>query len=409
LDAKGTGTTFKAVSGQVVRNFPLPIAPASEQERIADALDELLSDLDAGVAALERVRDKLKLYRASVLKAAVEGALTAEWRKQHPHAEPASELLKRILAERRRRWEEGQLRKFKEKDREPPKNWKARYKEPMAPNATNLPPLPINRCWVLLDQILWKIRSGTAKTSQRERTDFPVLKSSAVRHGMVDFEDLNYLHESQSVHSESFLQRRDFLITRLSGSLSYVGCSAVVPDSFCQQIQYPDRIFCGKLVEGIDGRYLSYCFQHVRIRKCLEEAAKSTAGHQRISISDLVGLILPLPPIAEQQEIVELVEDQLSVIDHLDGEVNAKLSTAQALRQSILRQGFSGKLVPRDPTNEPASELLKRIAADRERRAREAASAKRLNGPRPRSAAKTRGKKVRAANRETGGGRIADR
>ena len=86
----------------------VPVAPSAEQERIADALDELFSDLDAGVAALERVRDKLKLYRAAVLKAAVEGTLTAEWRKQHRQVEPATELLKRILAERRRRWEEEQ-------------------------------------------------------------------------------------------------------------------------------------------------------------------------------------------------------------------------------------------------------------------------------------------------------------
>jgi type I restriction enzyme S subunit len=83
-----------------------------EQERIADALDELFSDLDAGVAALEQARAKLKLYRASVLKAAVEGALTAKWRKQHPQVEPASELLKCILAERHHRWKEDQLAKY---------------------------------------------------------------------------------------------------------------------------------------------------------------------------------------------------------------------------------------------------------------------------------------------------------
>jgi type I restriction enzyme, S subunit len=109
MDARGTGTTFKAVSGKVVREFPIPIAPPAEQSRIADALDELLSDLDAGVAALGRVREKLKLYRASVLKAAVGGTLTAEWRNWHPQVEHASEPLKRILAERRRRWEEDQL------------------------------------------------------------------------------------------------------------------------------------------------------------------------------------------------------------------------------------------------------------------------------------------------------------
>ena len=102
--------------------------------------------------ALGRARDKLKLYRASVLKAAVEGALTADWRAQHPHAEPATELLERILVERRRRWEEGQLRKFEERGRAPPKNWKAKYKEPVGPDTTGLPPLPDGWCWVSWEQ-----------------------------------------------------------------------------------------------------------------------------------------------------------------------------------------------------------------------------------------------------------------
>ena len=84
-----------------------------------------------------------------MLKAAVEGALTAEWREQHPHTEPATDLLPRILVERRRRWEEEQLRKFKDKGQEPPKNWKVKYKEPVAPDMTDLPPLPKGWCWAI--------------------------------------------------------------------------------------------------------------------------------------------------------------------------------------------------------------------------------------------------------------------
>lgn len=102
-----------------------------EQERIADALDELFSDLDAGVAALGRVREKLKLYQ----KAAVEGSLTAEWRAQRPHDEPASALLKRILVEHRRHWEEDQLVRFKAKNREPSKNWKRNTRNPLIPTS----------------------------------------------------------------------------------------------------------------------------------------------------------------------------------------------------------------------------------------------------------------------------------
>ena len=74
---------------------------------------------------------------------------------------------------------------------------------------------------------------------------------------------------------------------------------------------------------------------------------------------------IPLPPIAEQEAIVEAVEDQFSVIEHLEHEIDAKLTAAHGLRHSILRQAFTGQLVPQDPNDEPASELLKRIAAER--------------------------------------------
>lgn len=121
--------------------------------------EELASDLNAGVAALERVRVKLAQYRASVLKATVEGSLTAEWPRQHPQTEPATELLKRVLAERRCRWEEEQLRKFRQKGQKPAKDWKSKYKEPAGPDTTNLAPLLVRWCWVTVGQ-LGKITSG---------------------------------------------------------------------------------------------------------------------------------------------------------------------------------------------------------------------------------------------------------
>src|SRR5262249_3924362 len=81
---------------------------------------------------------------------------------------------------------------------------------------------------------------------------------------------------------------------------------------------------------------------------------------------------IPLPPLAEQEAIIEAVEDQVSVVEHLEGDVEAKVKSAQVLRQATLRHAFTGQLVPQDPNDEPASDLLKRIAADREERARRA-------------------------------------
>jgi type I restriction enzyme S subunit len=143
-----------------------------------------------------------------------------------------------------------------------------------------------------------------------------------------------------------------------------------------KRIQYPDRIFCCKSVKSLSGTYLTYAMQHPRVRRDLEKAAKSTAGHKRISISDLLPLAVPVPPENEQDAIADAVESQLSVIDHLDSELERKLASSVALRQSILSQALSGQLVPQDPSDEPASKLLKRIAAEREERSRLLGAAK---------------------------------
>src|SRR5680860_5810 len=94
------------VSYEQIASFEVGVPPRGEQERIVDAIDELFSQIDAGAASLESAQTKLERYRASVLKAAVEGKLTADWREANPDVEPADELLERILSERRKRWEE---------------------------------------------------------------------------------------------------------------------------------------------------------------------------------------------------------------------------------------------------------------------------------------------------------------
>lgn len=134
-------------------------------------IEELFSDLDAGVSALERARANFRRYRASVLKSAVEGRLTQKWCESHvvrstgfsrnqdaaqpedrlkeelQTIEPASKLLARILRDRRQRWEQQQLATYKSKGKKPPKNWQTKYKGSAAPETANLPQLPNGWCW----------------------------------------------------------------------------------------------------------------------------------------------------------------------------------------------------------------------------------------------------------------------
>lgn len=376
------------------RQLEVPVAPLNEQRRIVETYEELTTELDAGVAALEQVREKLKLYRAAVLNAAVEGTLTAEWRRLHPQTEPASELLRRILAKRRQRWEEEQLRKFKEKGREPPKNWKARYKEPVTPDTTDMPPLPDGWCWTTADQLSDAVRAityGVIKLGPETEHGVLTLRSSNVRHLKLDLDYVKGISRGIAENfSRTFLTGGEVLIT-IRGTLGGV---AVAP-AFCAGYNVSREVAVVAPIEPATARAIAIFVGSPASQNWLTQNSRGIT-YQGINIEVLKEMPLPLAPIAELLVIAEAVEDQLSTIDHLESDLTAKLSNARTLRQSILRRAFSGNLVPQDPNDEPASELLKRIAVEREQHAREAITAKRLNGHKLRRTSTSAGEAERA-------------
>ena len=367
------------VPGEFLRTVRIPVAPSSEQARIAETLDELFSDLDAGVAALEQVRDKLKLYRASVLKAAVEGALTADWRARHPQTEPASELLERILVERRRRWEEGQLRSFEEKGRTPPRNWKAKYKEPVAPETADLPALPDGWCWASWEQVGVSQNGRSFPSKDYQEAGVKLLRPGNLHaDGRVRWTKKNtrFMSQGYAESASSLLVGSGELVINLTAQSlkdDFLGRVCITSrDDLCLLNQRLARL---TPIE-ISPSYMLCVFRSFVFRKFVSDLNTGSLI-QHMFTRQLDEFIFPLPPLEEQNAIVESVDDQLSVIEHLKVETESKLKDVQGLRQAILRRAFTGRLVPQDPNDEPAAELLKRIAAEREERAREAQSARR--------------------------------
>jgi type I restriction enzyme, S subunit len=354
------------------RPLPVPVAPLGEQRRIMDMVEELFSDLDAGVAALERVRAKLKHYRAAVLKAAVDGALTAEWRREHPATEPASALLTRILAERRRRWEEAQLQKFQAAGKTPPKDWKARYPEPTLSDTANLPLLPESWCWVSADQLAWSSGYGTSEKCSETNAGLTVLRIPNIIGGRLNLSDLKFARPSYAERPDELVKCGDILVVRTNGSRTLIGRGAVVREEPERPLSFASYLIRLRLVpsSSLLG-WIALLWESPAVRLWIEKRAATSAGQHNISLSVLKSLVVPLPPEREQATIVEAVENQLSMIEHLEADLETKLKSAQALRQSILRDAFAGKLVPQDANDEPASELVKRIAAEREERARQ--------------------------------------
>jgi len=365
---------------------PLLVAPAAEQNRIAEALDGLLSDLDAGVAALERTRTRLAHYRGSVLKAAVAGALTFEWRQQHPHTETASELLKRILAERRGRWENEQRHKFKEAGREPPKDWQAMYRKPVAPSSGDLPTLAKGWCWASVEQVGF-VQLGRQRAPQHHQGLFmrPYLRVANVYEDRIDLSSVLQMNFTPKEFETYELRNGDVLLNE-GQSIELVGRPAIyrgeLPGACFQNTLIRFRPFRGVLPEYAL-TYFRACLRNHRFRKL----ARWTTNIAHLGADRFACAEFPLPPIAEQEAIVEAVEDQLSVVDHIEADIEAMLKSALGLRHAMLHQAFTGKLVPQNPNDEPASELLKHMAAERETRARETDGPKRAPGsagaPRP--------------------------
>jgi type I restriction enzyme S subunit len=353
---------------QFVRSAHLPLPPLAEQARISDALDELLSDLDAGVEALQRAQAKLALYRASVLKAAVQGDLTAEWRKQHPDAEPAPVLLQRILLERRQHWEQEQLRKSKAAGKTPPANWKAKYKEPVAPDTTNLPPLPEGWCWVSLDSLLSEsLRNGHSAKSVTSANGVPTFSLSAVTYGDFSSRNIKMTSADPQKVKDLWVQPNDIFIER-SNAPELVGTARRYTGPADVAI-FPDLLIRIRITQIVSVKYVEAILQSDLHRKYFRGHAQGISGSMpKIDQETVERTPIPLCSHPEQEAFVELMDDQMSIIEHIGGELNNKLTGSRSLRQSILRHAFTGQLVPQDPKDEPASELMKRIAAEREGR-----------------------------------------
>ena len=363
LHARGKGGTQRNISQTVIRSFPFVLAPLPEQHRIVAKLDELFSELDAGVAALERAQAKLKRYRASVLKAAVEGRLTEEWRRKNPPDETGAELLQRILVERRKRWEQEQLAKFTAKGQKPTKNWQQKYRDPVAPETGGLPELPDGWCWASFDSIchlqLGKMLSREARESTENRR--PYLRNSNVRWFSVD---LSYLKQMafRDHELEKFSVRSGDLLICEGGE---PGRCAIYTGSD-HTLMYQKAIHRARPhLASVSMRFVQFCFAH-QVSSGIGMPRYSETTIRHLTLEKLRAIPLPIAPLSEQDEMAGRATFQLNCLDNVQQVLDALPASHQTVRQSILKRAFEGELVPQDPRDEPASLLLGRIRVTRE-------------------------------------------
>jgi type I restriction enzyme S subunit len=362
IHEESAGIALANVNARKLETIEIPLAPLAEQRRIVEAIEQQFTRLDAGVAALKRARVALKRYRAAVLKAAVEGRLTTAWRAEHPNIEPASDLLQRILTERRVKWEADMRAKGKDPV-------KTRYVAPEVPDMENLPELPKGWCWVTLGQIA-TFQNGRAFPSKEYTSNGVKLlrPGNLFADGSVRWTVANtrYMPIAWADMSSDLLIGEGELVMNLTAQSlkdEFLGRVCMTgPGEYCLLNQRLARI---TPVSGFGPRYALYLLKSSIFRRFVD-GLNTGSLIQHMFTSQLNDFSCPLPPIEEQEQIVAEVESRLSIVSELEATIEANLKRADWLRQSILERAFAGKLVPQCPGDEPASLLLERIREQRE-------------------------------------------
>ena len=276
LQRSGTGTTFKAITQNVVKNIEVPVPSIEEQERIVSKIEELFSKLDASVAELQTANEKLKVYRQAVLKEAFDS---------------------------------------------------------IQANSDN----------VTIKSVCETIKVGIViKPTQYYVTQGGVLafRNANVRRNYI--EDKDWAMISQEGHQKNLksqVHEDDVLIARSGVNL---GMAAVVPEKY-DGYNAIDVVIAVPKKESVLPEYLA---QYTNSPYGLEVVRKNQHGAAQghLNVKEYGNLPILLPSLNDQRSLLEKIESRSSVCDSIQQTIDTSLQQAEALRQSILKQAFEGRL-----------------------------------------------------------------
>lgn len=314
-----TSTAIPGLNRDDVYRLQFPLPPVAEQKRIVAKVEELLARVEVGQDRLDRVPKIMKRFRQAVLAAACSGRLTEGWREKHASAELWQDL-------------------------------------------------------TLADVVREKPKNGYSAKPVRYETPYRVLTLTATTSGKFGPRHFKYFDEPIPEGSPLWLEPDDILVQR-GNTIEYVGVPAIY-DGPPHQFVYPDLMIRLRANERIDTRFLYFVLSWEQNREYLRKGAIGTAGSMpKINQPLLLTVPIPLPSPAEQQEIVRRVQALFKLADAIEKRVAAARLRADKLTQSVLAKAFRGELVPTEAelarregrSYEPASVLLERIRAEREK------------------------------------------
>jgi restriction endonuclease S subunit len=387
-----TGTNINNLKREHILDFEFYLPELKMQDAIVAKIEELFSELENGVANLEKTKDQLQTYRQSVLKHAFEGRLTENWRAHnpaqsiHPVSEtittkaaepqavyqktaneaeihnipqdtlenlPGPELLQYIKAERQRQYEQ-ELKEWEQKAKAAKAKGQKKPAKPKKPKEMNplteeelqqLPELPEGWCWVKLGDISYLITKGASPKWQgfnytQDNSQTLFITSENVRENFLDISNPKFLENSfNDKQKNSVLRKYDLLINIVGASIGRA--SVFKLNSLANINQAVSKV---SLVNHEMAEFYSLYFNS-KIANDIFNLKKVDVARANLSLHDINNIPVPLSSIKEQKQIVREIESRLSVANNLSESIDQSLQQAQSMRQSILKKAFEGKLV----------------------------------------------------------------
>jgi type I restriction enzyme, S subunit len=342
-DCSKDGTTVNSIEVSALERLMFPLAPLAEQRRVVARVDSLFAEIAEGEAALVGARKGLDKFRRALLKAAVTGELTKDWRDANLASETGSDLLARIACRRA-------------------SNARGRRAIAPPPDTSLFPPLPEGWAWAMLGNLLGHLTSGSRDWAEYyDRGSKVFVMAQNVRPGRYNHSYVKYVDPPDHLKDveRSRIQRDDLLVTIVganTGDVCRIDFDA--KEHFvCQSVA---------LMRPVLPQIAAYLEMYLVApdggRGQMDKVIYG-AGRPHLSFEQIESFAIPIPPPAEIVEILRRVSDALSASSDTLAVLDAEAADAARLKQSVLKAAFEGRLTAQSPTDEPAGALLNRPTA----------------------------------------------
>ena len=338
LSKQGTGSTFKAINKKFIEEMDFKLPPLNEQKRIVDNLDKILEEVNNAKARLDQITIILKNFRRSSLRYALSGALTKNWRENRSFLD-GNEYLEDIG-----------------------KSGKENFKKPPLTKREYLADLPDSWTYHRLDYIAEVIDPNPRHRNPKyfDQGFFFLSTAQFSGHDGWDYSSVKYVSEETVLEQEKrcAFTRRSIVFSR-KGT---IGKTRFLPSD--TRFALLDSVVVINPSELVDAKFVNYCLRADVVQKQVRSLTRGVALKQ-VSVGAVRSLVIPLPPIEEQREIVKKLDDLIILSNQVEEKYRLAMENVNKITQSILAKAFRGELVPQDPNDEHASIFLEKINAEK--------------------------------------------